>query len=286
MKPRICSQCAFGVWEPTVGVPLMSLGWSTLLMCANSAEAPGRLRAVAPNATCRNFVVRHDPSYRLPPPEPPAGDFRFIPLTRGHFAIVDAADYEWLSQYNWLAMTSDNTVYAFRKANGKVILMHREIMKPRKGQVVDHINHNGADNRRANMRNCLPRHNMYNARARRGTSRCRGVARHHGTKWTADIGYLCVRIHIGLFADEIEAAHARDRMAIMLHGEYAYLNFPDDWPAEARDALHNSPEAVQARAHAKRRSRRLAKARRNPARTSRKARMSKGKRVRRTGRKT
>jgi hypothetical protein len=285
MKPRICSQCAYGVWDPASWLSRLSLGWSNVLMCANSAEAPGRLRAVVPSSTCRNFVVRREPSYRLPPVEPQVGDTRLIPLTQGKFALVDAADYEWLSKYKWNAMTCGSTTYAFRLEGRKYILMHREIMKPRKGQVVDHINHNGADNRRSNLRNCTTRQNTCNGRPRGGTSRYCGVCR-HGNRWMAQARYLGVHVHIGYFADEVEAARARDRMAIMLHGEYAYLNFPDDWPAEARDALHNSPEAVQARAHAKRRSRRLAKARRNPARTSRKARMSKGKRVRRTGRKT
>ncbi len=253
MKKRICSQCAYGVCDPGFWMQRVTLGWPNTLMCVNTPEAPGRLRAVSPGGTCRNFVPRHDPSYRLPVPEPQTGDIRYIPLTRGHFAIVDAADYEWLSKYNWLAMVSDNTVYAFRKENGKVILMHREIMKPRKGEVVDHTNHNGADNRRTNLRNCDARHNAYNARARKGTSQYRGVSR-KGNKWSADVGYRWVRVHVGLFADEIDAARARDRMAIMLHGQYAYLNLPEDWPEEKREALYNSPEAVQARTDAEKRS--------------------------------
>ena len=265
MKKRICSECAYGVREPGFWMQQLSRGWPATLMCANCAEAPGRLRAVCPGGTCRNFVPRHDPSYRLPAPEPQSADIRFIPLTRGYFAIVDAADYEWLSKYNWLAMVSDNTVYAFRKVNGKVIFMHREIMKPRKGQVVDHINRNGADNRRSNLRNCSNRQNVCNARPRGGTSQYRGVSR-HGTKWTADIGHLSVRVHIGLFVEEIEAARAHDRMAIELHGQFAYLNLPDEWTPEQREALYSSPEALHARAEAKKRSAKLLRARRKAAR--------------------
>jgi hypothetical protein len=292
MKQRICSQCAYGVYEPTIWMQMFARGWPGLLMCANSAEAPGRLRTVHPTGACRNFVVRRDPSYRLPPVEPPTGDIRFIPLTRGYFAIVDAADYEWLSKHNWLAMVSDNTVYAFRKVNGKTIFMHREIMKPSKGEVVDHINHNGADNRRSNMRNCSNRQNVCNARPRGGTSQYRGVCR-HGDKWTADIGYLSIRVHIGLYVEEIEAARDRDRMAIMLHGQFAYLNLPDEWPEPQRQALYNSPEAVQARAEAQRRSRKLQRARRAAsAAEGRKVRTKEGKkgksdsRSSRKGRKT
>jgi len=264
MKKRICSQCAYGVGEPAFWMHQLLHGWPATLMCANCAESPGRLRAVCPGGSCRNFVPRHDPSYRLPEPEPQSGDIRFISLTQGKFAIVDAADYEWLSKYNWLAMTSYNTTYAFRKENGKVILMHREIMKPRKGQVVDHINRNGADNRRSNLRNCSNRQNVCNAGPRGGTSQYRGVCR-HGTKWSADIGHLSVRVHIGLFVEEIEAARAHDRKAIELHGQYAYLNLPDEWTAEQREALYNSPEAIQARADAKKRSAKLLRARRKPA---------------------
>jgi len=78
-----------------------------------------------------------------------------------------------------------------------------------------------------------------------------------------------VRVHIGLFAEEIEAARARDRMAIMLHGQYASLNLPDEWPPEKREALYDSPEAVQARAEAKRRSVRLLRAKGKAARAKR-----------------
>jgi hypothetical protein len=267
MKKRICSECAYGVREPGFWMQQLLRGWPATLMCANCAQCPGRLRAVCPGGTCRNFVVRHDPSYRLPEPEPQSGDIRFIPLTRGYFAIVDSADYEWLSKYNWLAMTSDNMVYAFRKVNGKVILMHREIMKPHKGQVVDHINRNGADNRRSNLRNCSTRENACNGRPRRNSSsQYRGVSRHGKDKWCAKVGYLRIHVHVGSYTEEIEAARAHDRMAIMLHGQFAYLNLPDEWTVAQREALYNSPEALQARAEAKKRSAKLMRTRRKAAR--------------------
>ncbi|MBN2269111.1 MAG: hypothetical protein JXN61_00760 [Sedimentisphaerales bacterium] len=262
MKPRICSHCIFGVYDPAFAARQLRARWGNTLLCANCAECPGRVRAVSPGHTCRNFTRRRAPSCRLPAPEPAVGNTRLIPLTQGKFALVDAADFDRLNQYTWYTMVCGRTTYAFRRANGKHIFMHRQIMKTPKGQVVDHINHNGIDNRRANMRNCYPRHNMYNARARRGTSRYRGVCRHHGVKWSADISYLWVRVHIGLFTDEVEAARARDRMAIMLHGRYAYLNFPDHWPPKQRKALYNSPEAVQARADIEKRSTKRLRARR------------------------
>jgi hypothetical protein len=266
MKQRICSQCAYSVCDPAFWMRQVTLGWPATLMCVNTPEAPGRLRPVSPNGTCRNFFTRHDPSYRLPPVEPATGDIRFIPLTQGKFAIVDAADYEWLSQYKWCTVRNGNRTYAFRMENGKRFLMHREIMKTPKGKVVDHMDNNGIDNRRGNMRNCSPRQNSWSRReGHASSSQYRGVYRCWG-KWGAQVGHLWRHIHVGLFNEEIEAARARDRKAIELHGKYAHLNLPEEWPPEKREALYNSPEAVQARAEANRRSAKVIAAKRKAAR--------------------
>ena len=271
MKKRICSQCAYGVSEPAFWMQQLLRAWPATLMCANCAEAPGRLRAVCPGGTCRNFAAHHEPSYRLPEPEPQSGDIRFIPLTQGQFAIVDAADYEWLSKYRWCTIRNGHRIYAFRKEDGKRFLMHREIMKTPKGKVVDHMNNNGIDNRRSNMRNCSPRQNSWSIRDCHGvTSQYRGVCRHED-KWAAQVGYLRAHVYVGRFVEEIEAARAHDRMAIMLHGQFAYLNLPDESTPAQREALYSSPEALQARAEARRRSRKLLRARRKAARAKRKA---------------
>ena len=66
----------------------------------------------------------------------PLIEYRFIPLSKGQVAIVDAADFDWLSQWKWCAMWSErtNSFYAVRstpRVNGKqkMLRMHREIMK-------------------------------------------------------------------------------------------------------------------------------------------------------------
>jgi hypothetical protein len=197
--------------------------------CANHPDTPGRMRPI-PRTPCRNF--RGKP-LRLDPPEPPNDKIRYIPLTRGLFAIVDAEDYEWLSRYKWYAGAAPRkrTFYARRsRPGGRIELMHRMIMRPPKGKVVDHINGNGLDNRRCNLRVCTQGENAQNRRRHWGrSSRFMGVSR-CGKKWQAKFRHKGHQFYLGLYNDEEEAAKARDRKALECLGESAYLNFPLDNP--------------------------------------------------------
>src|SRR4030042_4625468 len=82
--------------------------------------------------------------------------FRRIKLTRGKYAIVDAEDFERLNKYKWQAVKIGNCFYAKRSRRDKnkirAVQMHREIMRPPKELLIDHKNHNGLDNRKANLR--------------------------------------------------------------------------------------------------------------------------------------
>jgi hypothetical protein len=93
--------------------------------------------------------------------------FRRIPLTQGRYAIVDPEDYKRLNEHKWHAIKSKNTFYATRrihlgKNKWKHIKMHREILDPPDHLYVDHINHKGFDNRKANIRTATHRQNSYN----------------------------------------------------------------------------------------------------------------------------
>ena len=95
-----------------------------------------------------------------------------IPLTKGKFTLVDGEDYIWLSQWKWYAQKSKYTSYAARTQygshakgwRGKVtkIDISREIMHPPSELVVDHINGNGLDNRKRNLRICTQSENCKN----------------------------------------------------------------------------------------------------------------------------
>ena len=155
--------------------------------------------------------------------------FRLIPLTQGKYAIVDPDDYERLSPYTWHAQKSPTNYYAKRKVNihGKWmhLKMHREILKVPHDMLVDHINHNGLDNRKANLRPATKHQNMWNRTAGLHSSRFKGVSwQKRARKWRAAI---CVRwktIDLGLYTDETEAAMAYDEAAKKYHGDFGVLN--------------------------------------------------------------
>jgi hypothetical protein len=199
-------------------------------VCVNWAEGPGRLVQVEPGGTCANWRGRREKAVWTVPPEPPNDEIRYIGLTKGLYATVDAADYEGLSRYKWTAMIVGDKAYAIRSHKGKTILMHREIMQPPPGMVVDHINGQSLLNRRGNLRVCTPLQNRYNSRPRGKKSRYKGVRLDEETgKWWAEIVHKGVKYWLGTYDSEVEAARAYDRKAVELQGVYARLNFPEEW---------------------------------------------------------
>lgn len=158
---------------------------------------------------------------------------REIPLTQGKVAIVDAADYEWLSQWKWYAMMAGEGYAArsVRLPDGRkgIALMHRVILEPRSDQDVDHIDGNGFNNSRSNLRACTHGENLHNQRkARINTSGFKGVFydRRVG-KWQAQIKVNNKNRSFGLHNTPEDAARAYDKAARELHGDFARLNFPD-----------------------------------------------------------
>ncbi len=161
--------------------------------------------------------------------------FRRIPLTQGMYAIVDPEDYERLNKYKWYASEGGSTFYAARclwdpvTKKKRTIKMHREIIKPPHPLVVDHINHNGLDNRKANLRPATKSQNTINKACvkRKGAhSKYHGVTwQKSNKKWQAQIRAKGNPRIIGYYNDEIKAAKAYDEAARKHHGEFAVLNF-------------------------------------------------------------
>ena len=153
-----------------------------------------------------------------------------LPLTQGKYALVDDADYDLLSRWDWYAWWSGSVWYARRSHKGKKLYLHREILNAQKGECVDHINHNGLDNRRCNIRICTNRQNMMNQKPLKGKSRkYKGVYWHKkAAKWTSQIRVVSKRMHLGLFEDEIIAAKVYDKAARLYYGEYAWENFRNE----------------------------------------------------------
>ncbi len=140
-----------------------------------------------------------------------------------YFAIVDDEDYDYLMQWKWRVTQSNEPV---RYAINHVGIMHRMIMNTPKGMTVDHINHNGLDNRKVNLRNCTIQQNSCNIRKTPNrASKFLGV--YHDKKhnrWRARLVYKKKFYDGGSYATEIEAAKARNELAIKYQKEYANLN--------------------------------------------------------------
>ena len=171
-----------------------------------------------------------------------------IPLTQGKHAVVDDADFGRLSKYTWYAQKAPTTYYAYRR-----VIFHglydtnieRRMIKYGKGQlsvykelrvtmarqimglciddpcVVDHIHHNGLDNRRSKLRICTVQQNIWNRQKQRNSNYTyKGVYFRRG-KWET----VACGVYVGRFDSEIEAAKAYDKKILQLHGEFACLNF-------------------------------------------------------------
>jgi hypothetical protein len=153
-----------------------------------------------------------------------------IPLTRGFVARVDEEDLDLVlfgGSWSLAERREKNVVRRYAQAfiDHEMILMHKRIMPPPSGLVVDHINGNGLDNRRSNLRFATFAQNAVNQVRPPGASGFRGVYR-DGIKWTACSKTDGKKFCIGRFDTPEEAAVAYDEWMRDTFGEFARFNFP------------------------------------------------------------
>lgn len=151
-----------------------------------------------------------------------------VRLTRGYVAQIDERDADVVLARKWCADVIKTKVYA---VSGKPkLLMHRLITGAKDGQIVDHIDGNGLNNRRSNLRITNHYGNAQNARKRKGAHGYIGVHKHPEAKTRPYYSQFRVNgntTNAGYFSTAEEAARVYDENARKYYGEFAVLNFPE-----------------------------------------------------------
>ncbi len=172
-----------------------------------------------------------------------------IKLTKGKVALVDDEDFEYLNQWKWRALKGSSTYYASMQTNTrdeygvykqKITYMHRLLMNCSAVLHVDHMDHNGLNNQRSNLRNCTRGENQRNKRASGkskylgvtvidswfGRKNKSGVRKKHFTtlKYVAHIMHNRKIEYLGRYNSEVDAAIAYNKAAVKYHKEFANLN--------------------------------------------------------------
>lgn len=150
-----------------------------------------------------------------------------IYLSRGKVSLIDSGDFNRVSKYKW---SFSSLGYAERresvKSGGKIVRLHRFIMNAPKNKLVDHINGDGLDNTRNNLRLCTKSENMRNRnKTKSNKSGYKGVYFETQTgKWKAQIKYNNRNISLGRYPTAILASKAYDIACEKFHGCFAKKN--------------------------------------------------------------
>lgn len=141
------------------------------------------------------------------------------------FVAVDLCDMPRVTPYEW-KITESRPGYFYARGNvdGVLVYMHRLLVGAKPGQVVDHKDGDGLNNRRSNLRPCTHGENSRNKKVAPGR-RWKGIALYRDKKiWVARIAKNGITYYLGSFATPRKAAAVYNRVARRLHGEFALLN--------------------------------------------------------------
>lgn len=150
------------------------------------------------------------------------------------YLIVDNCDYGIVSSRRWHLVNSYSDRVSTTEYMGKIdgkyrsrhITIHRFLLNAPKEMSIDHIDGNGFNNQRANLRICTQRENNRNTRKRSGTtSKYKGVSFYkHINKWCSEIKTESKKEFLGYFNNEKDAAMAYNKRAKEVFKDFARLN--------------------------------------------------------------
>ena len=141
------------------------------------------------------------------------------------FAMVDDEDFDFLNQWKWHPHKDHKWIYATRKKHKENFQIHRFILNASLNMLVDHLDGNGLNNQKENLRVCTKQQNCFNKKKmeRANGSIYKGVYKIRN-KFISQIGFNYKTIVIGKFDTEIQAALAYNEAAKIYHGDFARLN--------------------------------------------------------------
>lgn len=239
--PRVCEYCG-----KTFLVPQRVLRRGEGKFCSCPCKYAARRKAVT--LICKNCGVPFDvpphqaskralcsPTCTRPlQPHPSDPNALLVPLTQGYFAVIDAADVDLVAGRSWFAIRDEYTTYAGTMVGRRTLRLHQLLVyggRVGRDKQADHIDLDGLNNRRSNLRKSTNEQNVQNQKLKSSNrTGFKGVYVRENGKFGAEIS----RVHLGTFDTAEAAALAYDDAAREMHGEFARLNFPRPGERSAR----------------------------------------------------